>query len=95
MHYPSSHLGKAKQSKNPITNGKVSSVWPHSHNYIIFQIAPKSDRYQPTSPNFTHPLASVKSLTKINLQGLGSFKAKLQQKIAHSRPASKFSSLHK
>ena len=68
------------QGKNPITNGKVSNVKPHSHSCIKFQIAPTGDRYQLASPNSTHPLATIKSLTKLNLQGLGGFKTKLQQK---------------
>ena len=81
--------GKVKQ--NPITNGKVSNVKPHSHNCIKFQITPTGDRYQLACPNSTHLLATIKSLTKINLQELESSKAKPQQKIAYSHPASETS----
>ena len=37
----------------------------------------------------------IKSLTKINLQGLSDSKANLQQEIAYSRSASEISFLHK
>ena len=47
--------------------------------------------YQLASQNSTHILATIKSLTKINLQGLEGSKAKPQQKIAYSRPASETS----
>ena len=67
----------------------MRNIKPRSHNHIKFQIAPTGGRHWPTSPNFTHPLAPIKPLTKINLQGLGSSWAELQQKIAHSRPSEK------
>ena len=75
---------------------RFQNVKPHLHYCIKFQITRTSDRYQLASPNTTHLLATIKSLTKTNLQGLGGFQSQnYSRKIAYSRSASEILFLHK